>query len=220
MENLSEIVNRDRIKNYIPPAHYDFLLPFYDIGCVLLGFGRNFRCKIIRHLGLWGAEHILDVGCGTGTLLIMLKEIYPSVFAEGLDPDKKALQIASQKSHRNNANILLHCSTMDNMPFESNSYDIVVSSLVFHHIQENNRFESLKECLRILKPQGRMLLVDFGPPRPYIVDRILSGLFSLFEPIEDGRKGRIPELMLKAGFSKVNEVEKYLYGITFYEGYK
>ncbi|MBI5749232.1 MAG: hypothetical protein HZA00_08905, partial [Nitrospinae bacterium] len=60
---------------------------------------------------------------------------------------------------------------------------------------------------------------DFGPPRSYIVARILSRLFSLFEPIEDGVEGRIPELMLKAGFSKVNEGEKYLYGITIYKGY-
>ena len=215
-----ETIIKEKTKNYIPPAHYDFLTTFYDIGCVLLGFGKNFRCRIIQHLGLWGTEHLLDAGCGTGTLLVMLKKYYPEVIAEGLDPDKKALQIASQKSHRNNANILLHCSTMDNMPIESNSYDVIVSSLVFHHLQKDNRFASLKECLRVLRPGGRMLLVDFGPPRPYIVDRILSGLFSLFEPIEDGRKGRIPELILKAGFSKVNEVEKYLYGITFYEGYR
>lgn len=195
-------------------------MPFYDIGCILLGFGKGFRHRIIKHLNLSGTERILDAGCGTGTLLIMLKEIYPSVVAEGLDPDEKALQIASQKSHRNNTNILLHCSIMDNMPFESNSYDVIVSSLVFHHLQKDNRLASLKECLRVLRPGGKMLLVDFGPPRPYIVDRILSMLFSLFEPIEDGVEGRIPELMLKAGFSKVNEVEKYLYGITFYESYK
>src|SRR3989338_4963982 len=149
-----------------------------------------------------------------------LKEIYPSVVAEGLDPDEKALQIAYKKTQKNNFNIPLHRGAMNNMHFENSSFNVVLSSLVFHHLQKDNRLASLKECLRVLRPGGRMLLVDFGPPRPYIVDRILSGLFSLFEPIEDGRKGRIPELILKAGFSKVNEVEKYLYGITFYEGYR
>ncbi len=216
MENLNETVN----KNYIPPAHWDFLTPFYDVGCILLGFGSGFRHRIIQDLNLSGTEKILDAGCGTGTLLIMLKNLYPSIITEGLDPDEKALKIAIKKSKKSHTNIIFHCSTMDNMPFESSSFDIVVSSLTFHHIQQDDKLASLKECYRILKPQGRMLLVDFGPPDSYLLNRASSKIFSLFEPIEDGRKGRIPELMSEAGFYKVNEAGKYLYGITFYKGYK
>lgn len=215
-----EIIKKAKIRNYIPPAHWNFLLPFYDTGCYLLGFGRNFRFKIIQHLRLSGTERLLDAGCGTGTLLAILKEIYPSVIAEGLDPDEKALQIAIKKFHSNNTNIILHCSKMDNMPFKNDSFDIITSSLVFHHIQKNDRLASLKEYLRVLKPLGRLVLVDFGPPGYNLVDRILSALFSVFEPIKDGREGRIPELMLEVGFNKVSEIGKYLYGITFYEGYK
>jgi len=220
MEDLMEIVLMEKTENYIPPAHWNFLTPFYDIGCILLGFGKGFRHRIIKHLNLSGTERILDAGCGTGTLLIMLKEIYPSVVAEGLDPDEKALQIAYKKTQKNNFNIPLHRGAMNNMHFENSSFNVVLSSLVFHHLQKDNRLASLKECLRVLKPGGRMLLIDFGPPRPYIVDRILSRLFSLFEPIEDGVEGRIPELILEVGFNKVNEIGKYLYGITFYESYK
>ncbi|MBI3600163.1 MAG: class I SAM-dependent methyltransferase [Nitrospinae bacterium] len=216
---METIINK-KIKNYIPPAHWDFLTPLYDRGCVLLGFGRRFRLGIIQSLNLTGAERILDAGCGTGTSLLMVKKLYPEVAAEGLDPDEKALAIAREKSLKNNVSVILHGGIMDDMPFENNTFDVVVSSLVFHHLEKGAKIASLRECLRVLKPKGRMLLVDFGPPGHSPVSRILSKIFSLFESIEDGREGKIPLLMLDVGFSGVNEVGRYLHGISFYEGYK
>ncbi|MEW6456653.1 MAG: methyltransferase domain-containing protein [Acidobacteriota bacterium] len=211
---------RDEIKNYIPPTPLNFFTKFYDIGCILMGLGKKFRFFIVQNLKLSGKERILDAGCGTGTLLLILKKIYPSITAEGLDPDSNVLNIAKKKFEKNGINITLYCSKMDNMPFEDNSFDVLVSSLAFHHIKKEERMPSLGECLRILKPRGKMLLIDFGPPDSNFFNRILSILMGFFELIEDGKKGRIPLLMKEAEFSEVKHTAKYLHNIAFYEGYK
>ena len=213
------MITKDR--KHIPPAHWDFLTSFYDVICILLGFGKRFRKKIIKHLNLKGTERILDAGCGTGTLLVMLKNLYPSLDAVGIDPDEKAIKIAQRKIRKHNLDISLQIGTMSNMQFDSNSFDVVMSSLVFHHIPVDEKTSSLKECLRVLKQNGRMLLADFGPLKLKGFSKILpiTKLWDIFEPIDDGRKGEIPLLMSKVGF-KVNEVGQYIYGITFYEGIK
>ena len=205
-------------KTYIPPMHLDFLTPIYDLGCSLMGLGRRFRYAIIDRLGITGAEKVLDAGCGTGALLMALKERYPSVSAEGLDPAESALEIAKRKSARNGLDIKWHHGFMEELPFEDDSFDIVVSTLAFHHIDPEKKLQALKECRRVLKPAGRMVLVDVSPDDTGIFGRMIYKILSMLEHLM--KVDRIMAMMKESGFSEVRNAERLRRGVVFIEGRK
>lgn len=205
-------------KKYIPSAHLDILTPFYDLGCGLIGLGKRFRLKIIGHMNITGTERALDVGCGTGALLIVLKGLYPDVISEGLDPDEQALRIARRKSVNEGLEITWRTGRMQNMPFDENSFDIVISTLAFHHVGKLEKIEAMKECLRILRPGGRFLLLDIAPDELALSGRTLFKILRIFEPICSDQQ--LLAFMKEAGFSGTRELGKFRYGITFIEGRK
>src|SRR3989344_9330306 len=92
-------------KDYIPAFNYDFLTPLYDFFVELLGYGRSQRIKVIDLLDLKDGYNLLDVGCGTGTLLIVAKEKYPRIEMTGIDIDSKVLEIARKKTQKMNLEI-------------------------------------------------------------------------------------------------------------------
>lgn len=204
--------------SYIPPMHLNFLTPIYDIGCRLIGLGGRFRSAVIDRMGITGSERILDAGCGTGALLMALKERYPSVSAEGLDPDEKALEIAVKKSGRKGLDIKWHLGFMEKMPFEEDSFDIVVSTLALHHVNPEKKLQALMECRRVLRPTGRMVLVDVSPDDTGLFGRIIYKGLSMFEHLM--RVDQIKAMMKEAGFSEVRNMESYRNGVTFIEGRK
>lgn len=111
---------------------YDFLTPFYDFALDIIGFGVKQRIKIVNLLNLKIGERLLDLGCGTGSLLIVAKSKYPNVDMTGVDADEKVLEIAKDKIQKSNLNIKLIKSSADKLPFKDSSFDVVVSTLVFH----------------------------------------------------------------------------------------
>lgn len=194
--------------------HIGFLTPLYDLGCTLMGLGQRFRSAVIDNAGIAGTERVLDAGCGTGALLMALKEQYPDIAAEGLDPDETALDIAKKKSGRKGLEIKQHIGFMEDMPFEDGSFDIVLSTLALHHVDP----DKIRECFRVLKQGGRMVLADIMPDDTGFLGRLVYRVLSIFEHLM--RSGEVMALMREAGFSKVRTVGSYIYGIAFIEGIK
>lgn len=205
-------------KSYIPPMHIGFLTPLYDLGCGLIGLGRRFRSAVIDRLGIKGTERVLDAGCGTGALLMVLKERSPSISAEGLDPDEKALAIAKRKSGRKGLDIKWRHGFMEEMPFDEGSFDIVVSTLAFHHVDPEKKLQALRECSRVLRLTGRIVLVDISPDETGFIGRLVYRVLSLFEHLS--RSGEIVAMMKEAGFSEIRETGSYPFGVRFIEGLK
>jgi ubiquinone/menaquinone biosynthesis C-methylase UbiE len=75
---------------FLPAAGHDFLLPIYDPFTKLFGFDQA-RRVLLDQAALQPSHRVLDVGCGTGTLAVLIKRLYPSIDVVGLDPDPKAL---------------------------------------------------------------------------------------------------------------------------------
>lgn len=211
---------KQNITKHIPPFHWKLFTPFYDIICNLMGFGKRFRQRIIRNMQLTGKENVLDAGCGTGTLLFMIKKQFPSISLSGLDPDQAALQIAENKIKSKNLTVNYQAGAMDKMPFKDNFFDLVITSLAFHHIPPEKKLDSIKECYRVLAPGGKLLIVDFTPPDSQPINILIYRIFSYFEPIEEGKESMIPVYMINAGFKNTRQIDRYFYNTGFYEGYK
>ena len=78
----------------VPAFSYDFLTPFYDLALDIIGFGTKQREKTVSFLKLKPYERLLDLGCGTGTLLTVAKHKHPNINMTGIDVDSKVLEIA------------------------------------------------------------------------------------------------------------------------------
>lgn len=185
--------------SHVPPAHFHFLTPFYDVANELLGLGRRFRRAVIEALELEGTERLLDAGCGTGSLLLDLLAGYPKLRASGVDPDDKALELAKNKLSERG--VPLHQARMEELPFETGSFDVVVTTLAIHHIPIDRRAASLAECARVLRPGGRILAADFGPDGAGPAARAVVAFLGLFEAV--GENARLPLLLSQAGFDDV-----------------
>jgi ubiquinone/menaquinone biosynthesis C-methylase UbiE len=81
-----------------------------------------------------------------------LKKQYPTVQVAGLDPDPKALRRAKTKATRGAVSLQLDQGFADELPYEDGSFDRVLSSFMFHHLEEQDREKMLSEALRVLNP--------------------------------------------------------------------
>ena len=104
-------------------------------------------------LGLSGAERLLDVGCGTGELLRHLSAAHPAPLLSGIDPVAEMLSVARRKL---GTAIDLREGWAENLPFDSQRFDVVVSCNMFHYIL--HPADSLGEMRRVLRPGGRLVI--------------------------------------------------------------
>ena len=124
---------------------------------------------LLDALGLRGDERILDMGCGRGAVLLMAAQRLTTGRAVGVDLWQSADQSGnSAEATRRNAvaegvadQVELHTGDMTALPFENNSFDVVVSSLAIHNIRGSaGREKAIGEAVRVLRPGGRLMITD------------------------------------------------------------
>jgi ubiquinone/menaquinone biosynthesis C-methylase UbiE len=190
-------------RKYLPAAGRDVFLPFYDLIAKLLGADQA-RQTLLDQAPIQPGDHALDIGCGTGTFAVALKQRYPSVEMVGIDPDERALARAKRKAERAGMEIRFQRGFSDCLEYPAATFDVVFSSFMFHHLEGNNREKTLREVCRVLKPRGAFYLLDFEVSHP----ESHHGLFSLFhssERLRDNSERQILTLMSRAGFSEVKK---------------
>jgi ubiquinone/menaquinone biosynthesis C-methylase UbiE len=193
----------DADRKYLPAAGRDAFLPFYDLIARLLG-ADHARQVLLQHANLKPDQQILDIGCGTGTFAVMAKQLYPSVNIVGLDPDPKALARASQKAANAQVSLRFDRGFADALEYPSDTFDVVFSSFMFHHLESSNREKTLREVTRVLKPGGRFFLLDFEASNS---GHGLMHLFHRRERLHDNSEDRILTLMQCAGFTEYKKRE-------------
>ena len=106
---------------------------------------------------------LLDVGCGTGLHLYLYRKYQCALY--GIDPSPSMLEIA-QKRLVDAAR--LHLGDASDMPYEDKRFDLAIAMLALHEMNPPTRSAVVQEMKRVLKPSGRLLLIDFhpGPIRP------------------------------------------------------
>ena len=148
-------------RHFIPAAGHDWLLPFYDPLQTLMG-GDSYRRTMVDLAGIQPGQRLLDIGCGTGSLVVQLSRLHPKADVTGLDPDPKALARARKKADRAGLSPKLEQGFSDDLPFPDSSFDVVFSSFMFHHLEPDEQQATLTEVRRVLKPGGSFHLVDFS----------------------------------------------------------
>ena len=165
-----------------------------------LGFGAPFVKRVADALRLAETETLLDVGCGTGTLLAELGRRHPRAVLAGIDADPRILVRARQKLTFARVRATLVHAYAQHLPFSDGTFDAVVSTLIFHHLSTLLKHTALGEIHRVLKPGGRLLLADFGKPQTVVQWTLLS-IGRLFDGIESTRanlQGRLPVMLSAA----------------------
>ena len=185
-------------RTYLPAAGKDWLLPFYDPMVKLLG-GDTARKLLAEQANLRAGQRILEVGCGTGTLTLMIKRLQPGVEAVGMDPDPKALSRARAKAARSGANVRFDEGVGDELPYPDESFDHVFSSFMFHHVPAPEKRKFLEAVRRVLKPDGSFHMLDFEQGGG--LHSFLAHVFHAHQRLEDNANDRVLALMKDAGLA-------------------
>ncbi|HEX6367797.1 MAG TPA: class I SAM-dependent methyltransferase [Longimicrobium sp.] len=121
------------------------------------------RALFVEQAACREGDRVLEIGCGTGSLLLLVKKAQPGAEVVGLDPDPAALAIARRKAGRAGVAIQLDEGFADALPYPDASFDRVLSSFMYHHLSREVKAKTLREVRRVLKPGGRFHMVDFAP---------------------------------------------------------
>lgn len=197
-------------ERYKPGLAFHVLTPLYDRLTDLLGFGRTFKVRTLDALPLRDGESLLDVGCGTGTLLAALAARFPRVRLAGIDADARMLGRAAGKLGGHSRVALLRAYAQA-LPFPDGAFDVVVSTLIFHHLPTAVKRQVIREITRVLRPGGRFLLADFGPPDT-AVQRVLLGIVGRFDGAANMRAnlaGELPGMLQDAGLAVREAAPRY-----------
>ncbi len=203
---------------YIPAAGHDWFLPLYDPIVKLLG-GDPARRTLLDQAAIRPSHRVLDIGCGTGSLLMLIKRLHPDVGVVGLDPDPKALARARRKAERAAISIQFDRGFSDELPYPEASFDRVFSSFMFHHLRLDEKEKTVREVRRVLEPGGFFHMLDIGGPESS-ADGFLARLLHSSHRLRDNVEGRILALMSQAGFTDPKKVSQraMLFGrIAYYQ---
>jgi ubiquinone/menaquinone biosynthesis C-methylase UbiE len=192
-------------REFVPAAGRDVFLPLYDPIVSLMGFD-SARRELISGTAVEPVHHVLDIGCGTGTLVVELKRRYGPAQVVGLDPDPQALRRARIKAARAAVSVQLDQGFAGELPYKQDSFERVFSSFMFHHLDKQERENMLREVLRVLKPGGSFHLVDFitADTSPGFFDR----LFRAHAQMKDNSDERILDLMRHTGFTNAVKIKE------------
>ena len=139
---------------------YDLLLWF-----VSFGGEQKFRGKALDLAELQPGQSVLDIGCGTGTLAIVAKgRVGPGGTVCGIDASPEMIARAEKKARKAGVEVGFKSTLAEALPFPAAQFDVVLSTVMLHHLPRRVRQQCAQEIRRVLKPGGRLLAIDFANP--------------------------------------------------------
>jgi ubiquinone/menaquinone biosynthesis C-methylase UbiE len=216
----------DRDDRYLPALRFHTLTALFDPVARLLLRERKFKASLVDQADPRSGRRVLDVGCGTGTLALSLKVRAPGAEVIGLDADPEILERARAKAQEAGLDVRFDRALATELPYEDESFDLVVSTLFFHHLTGADKRRTAKEITRVLKPGGELLVGDMGGP----ADPLMRGLFffsvRLFDGLEqtrDNAAGALPAIFEAGGLDQATETDRFrtvLGSLAIYRAHK
>lgn len=144
---------------YLPAMGETAPTALYDVFTRALG-ARSIHWQLVAQAGLGPGQTVLELGTGTGEVLLLAARVAPGATLVGLDPDPKVLDLARRKAARRGVPLRLERGYADALPDADGSVDRVLSSFMFHHLPPAEQRTMLAEVRRVLRPGGSLHLVD------------------------------------------------------------
>ncbi|WP_281276556.1 class I SAM-dependent methyltransferase [Tengunoibacter tsumagoiensis] len=142
---------------------YDLLLWFMNLQS--RGELKQVQRKIMDLAQFQPGEAVLDVGCGTGSMTQLIGQcvgVTGTIY--GLDPGPKQIARAQAKANQSGLSITYQVGVIEHLPYPDQSFDVVLSTFMMHVLPDNVKQQGLAEIVRVLKPGGRVIIVDFKRP--------------------------------------------------------
>jgi ubiquinone/menaquinone biosynthesis C-methylase UbiE len=169
----------------------DVLIPVYNWGFNVLGGRKHdaFRQRIIELAELRGDEDVLDAGCGTGLTTLRIAERCPGCKVYGVDLSPKMIEVARNDAAKRGLDVDLRVGLITDLPYPDESFDVVLTNIMFHHLDLAEKRLAVAEIARVLrspepaegKAGARYVSAEFGPRARNPVERRLSkGEYTLY----------------------------------------
>ena len=169
----------------------------------------TFKRRLIEQAQVQPGQRVLDVGSGTGTLTLLVKQQHPDSDVIGIDGDPAILAQARAKALAAQAHVTFTQGMAFALPYPDASFDRVLSSLVFHHLTREQKRRAIAEIYRVLRPGGEVHIADWGKPHhvamraAFLTVQLLDG----FATTQDSVTGLLVGLLAEAGFQAARETE-------------
>ena len=197
-------------RGYLPALRFPALTRIYDPVIRLSTREAKFKSLLIDQAGPAAGQHVLDIGCGTGTLAIELKRRQPGARVTGLDADPEMLDQARAKSERAGADLELTQGFSTALPYPDESFDLVLSTLFFHHLDPAPKRQTVREIGRVLRRGGQLHVADWGKPSDPLMAAAFLGVraFDGFANTRDNYRGALPEIFEQFGLAGAGETRR------------
>ena len=192
-------------KEFIPALRYSWLTKIYNPVVAFTMPELKFKSELIKQANIVTNHKVLDFGVGTATLSLLLSKQQPDCYIEGVDVDEKILGIAKEKIDEQDAKIKLTKYDGIKLPYPDKTFDRVITSLVFHHLDSEQKKNSLEEIKRVLKSDGELHTADWGKASNFLMRTLFYFVQFLdgFKTTNDNVKGLLPNYIKNAGFFEV-----------------
>jgi ubiquinone/menaquinone biosynthesis C-methylase UbiE len=190
-------------------SSYNFGFCIYNWGFSVLGGRKHeaFRRRIVELAGLRDDEDILDAGCGTGLTILRLAERYPGCRVYGIDLSPKMIEVARSDAAERDLDVDLRTGSITELPYPDAAFDVVLTNIMFHHLDLAEKRQAVTEIARVLKPGSRYVSAEFGPhARNMLERRLAKGEYTLY-----------PSHLAEAGLTiRHEELSPFVWGLQVY----
>jgi len=179
------------------------MVPSYDSYMKKVTFGRErvLREETVDLAQVKAGDCVLEIGCGTGTLTLAAKrKAGASGKAFGIDVIPGMIELSQRKAAQAGEDITFQSGSIDDIPFPANQFDVVMCSFMIFHMPETVRRKGIAEIYRVLKPQGRLLVLDMALPS-HPLPRAIAKM--LFGGMLEHELQELRPLMESSGFSNI-----------------
>jgi ubiquinone/menaquinone biosynthesis C-methylase UbiE len=199
-----------RSRQFVPALRFDALTSLYDPVVGVTSRERAFKRRLMEHARIKTGESVLDVACGTGTLAIEIKKNHPKATVAGIDGDRGIVARARAKAEDAGVEIDFTYGLSTELPYDARSFDVVVSTLFFHHLTDEAKADSAVEMRRVLRPGGRVLIADWGRPQDPLMRLMFLNVQLLdgFSNTSSNVAGRLSEFLRDAGLKRVSVTDR------------
>ena len=196
-------------KEFTPALGFSALTPAYDLAISALTREDIWRTELIDIVEPSNDDRILDVGCGTGSLVTRMKVRNPQCEIHGIDPDTAVLVKARKKAKTSNLDIAFHHGFLNpDTLTQLGRFSKIVSSLVFHQTALDTKSDILELMKKLLEPGGKLFIADYGLQRTSLMRTLFRCTVQAIDGVKNTQHnadGRMVDLIAKSGFLNVVE---------------